>query len=61
MNPQPFKCPVCLGSGIDQFILVSNSLPDRIRNPCHVCDGKGIIWGPEDPDAWLVEYGWKTK
>lgn len=38
---KPHVCPVCIGSGNDMFYTPGNFE----KNPCRVCEGKGIVWG----------------
>jgi uncharacterized coiled-coil protein SlyX len=40
-NQIPFKCPVCNGSGRIIHELLSGEV---LKNKCHACQGKGIIW-----------------
>ena len=35
-DKKPYKCPVCDGTGSAYFANIKD---------CHVCEGKGIIWG----------------
>lgn len=39
----PHKCPVCGGLGT-----LPSQMPNT-ANRCHVCEGKGIVWGPPTP------------
>lgn len=45
-NPQPYRCPVCNGSGKEHDpcggVLPGGSCSPP--NPCHACGGRGIVW-----------------
>lgn len=48
---QPFKCPVCNGSGKYRVYHQNNttsSCPYTDQN-CHGCYGTGIVWSPPEP------------
>jgi len=41
----PHKCPVCNGSGIYvENGSYSAQIPTRFSNPCHACNGTGVLW-----------------
>ena len=48
VSKQPFKCPVCEGTGKDKDKLVAEPYDQSIKvlvNPhCKSCEGKGIVW-----------------
>ena len=39
---QPFRCPVCIGSGRVPLLVSS----DVAGVECRPCSGTGIVWGP---------------
>lgn len=39
---QPYKCPVCCGTGCDA---APHNTEDACNSCCHPCKGKGIVWG----------------
>jgi hypothetical protein len=54
---QPFKCPVCLGTGkvpVDFY----SGLPTTDCNPqpCRSCHGSGIVWPPTAPVSPPLQY-----
>lgn len=38
---QPFRCPVCMGSGT---VPLGGDSYSTQEYPCHACGGKGIVW-----------------
>jgi len=46
----PHRCPVCGGSGkvgaVDCFGQHVATTAGLLTNPCHACNGTGIVWEP---------------
>jgi len=53
-SKQPFKCPVCNGTGlVSRPQEIAGDIDSWTSNstnpyPCKACAGTGIVWGPND-------------
>ena len=52
----PFKCPVCEGRGIVAADFYDDVGPDIPT--CRACQGKGIVWSPEEQPCIPYPYPW---
>ena len=48
---EPHKCPVCDGFGWSSVGPQDGSTNTGKREPCHACNGRGILWEPYDSNS----------